>query len=186
MVFLCIIGILTSVFLFSNCSTPREEGYGQWQQIAKPHAFNFVSWQLNALASLPGEMLCQKSSNDQELELRNQIKTVLADEGISAFPPVVFRFENPPHLLVISLQDRIVYLDRKLLRQELSVEEMERIEAQIDKLDLSSLVVELSGFGATYPTVVIINPNWLIPSTQWWKNGCTNTWSSDHSAFFIC
>lgn len=154
MVLLCIVGVLASMMLFSSCSTPHGEGYGQWQQIAKPYAFDFVSWQLQALVSLPREMLCQGSTTGQELELRSQIKTVLADEGISTFPPVVFRLENPPHLLVISLRDRIVYLDRKLLRQELNVEEMERIEAEIDRLGLSSLVVELGGFGATYPPIV--------------------------------
>ncbi len=65
-----------------------------------------------------------------------------------------FRLEKPPHLLVASPRDTIVYLDRRVLRQELSVKETQRLEAQIDKLGLSSLVVELGGFGAIYPAIV--------------------------------
>ncbi|GAI86090.1 unnamed protein product, partial [marine sediment metagenome] len=40
------------------------------------------------------------------------------------------------------------------LKQGLSLEEMESIEAEADKLGVSSLVVELGGFGGTYPTFV--------------------------------
>jgi hypothetical protein len=40
------------------------------------------------------------------------------------------------------------------LKQGISLEEMESIEAEADKLGVSSLVVELGGFGGTYPTFV--------------------------------
>ena len=100
-----------------------------------------------------------------EVILRGQIKGVLAGEGIFNpldkymelkvnLPPVSFKLETPPHLLVISPRDRIESLREILLRQEMSLEQMEQIEAKADKLGVSSLVVELGGLAATYPSFV--------------------------------
>ena len=41
-----------------------------------------------------------------------------------------------------------------VLSQSIGLEEMESIEAEVDELGVSSLVVELGGFGGTYPTFV--------------------------------
>jgi len=41
-----------------------------------------------------------------------------------------------------------------VLLQDISLEEMESIEAKVDELGVSSLVVVLGGFGGTYPTFV--------------------------------
>jgi hypothetical protein len=154
-VLLGIIVALAGVVLLFVVNMPQnEDSHRQVQQIAKPYAFDFVSWELHALSCLPKEMLCKGAEANGERKLGSQIRTVLADEGISAFPPIIFRLEKPPHLLVISPREKIAYLDRRLLRQELSVEEMGRLESQIDELGLSSLVVELGGFGATYPPIV--------------------------------
>jgi len=142
------------ILLCTACIAHKEDTHHQLQQIAKPYAFNFASWELHALSSLPKKIFHKEAEAGQETILRSQIKTVLADEGISAFPPVIFSLEKPPHLLVISPRDKIVYLDMMVLRQELSVEEMEQLEAQIDELGLSALVVELGGFGATCPPIV--------------------------------
>ena len=132
----------------------KDDIHYQLQRIARPYAFNFASWELDALSPLTKEILHEKGKPSHETELRNQIKAVLADNGISAFPPITFKLENPPHLLVVSPRDRIFYFDRRLLRQELSLEEMEKLESQADELGMSSLVVNLGGFGATYPTIV--------------------------------
>lgn len=70
------------------------------------------------------------------------------------FPPLNFRLEKPPHLLVISPRDRIESMREITLRQDLTGEEIIAIEAQADKLGISSLVVELGGFSGTYPTFV--------------------------------
>ncbi len=117
--------------------------------MAQPYAFNFAAWELKALSS-PS----QDSNSSEEPGLRRQITTVLRDKGISVFPPLLFRFTKPPHLLVISPRDKIFYLDRILLRQDMSRTEMESLETRIDALGVSSLVVDLGGFGATYPTMV--------------------------------
>jgi len=97
--------------------------------------------------------------------IKDQIKKTLAQQGIFNpadryirlrinFPPLNFTLEEPPHLLVISPRDRIESIRRILLQPSLSLKEIEDIEAEADKLGVSSLVVELGGLGATYPTFV--------------------------------
>ena len=93
-----------------------------------------------------------------------QLREVLARQGILnpldrylelqfGFPPLKFELEEPYHLLVVSPRDRIDSIREIMLRQGLSTEEMENIEAEVDQLDVSSLVVELGGFAA-YPSFV--------------------------------
>ncbi len=100
-----------------------------------------------------------------ERALKKQIRETLADQGIfhpldryvklkGHFPPLNFTLEKPPHLLVISPRERIETIRTVLLRQDIGVPEMEGIEAEVDESGVSSLVVELGGLGATYPTLV--------------------------------
>ena len=97
--------------------------------------------------------------------IERQVKQTLAEEGILNpidryirikvnIPPLNFKLEQPPHLLVVSPRDRIVSIRRIYLQQDLSLEEKEGIEAEVDKLNVSSLVVELGGLAATYPSFV--------------------------------
>jgi len=97
--------------------------------------------------------------------IEKQIKKTLAQQGIFNpidryirlrinFPPLNFTLEKPPHLLVISPRDRIEGIRWITLQPSLSLKEMEDIEAEVDKLGVSSLVVELGGLGATYPSFV--------------------------------
>ena len=100
--------------------------------------------------------------------ITRQIKDVLAQEGIFNpidnhlslnvyFPPLSFTLENPPYLLVISPRDRIESLKEIEIRQGTNLEQIEDIEKKVDNLGVSSLVVELGGFGGTYPTLVSEN-----------------------------
>ena len=100
-----------------------------------------------------------------ERAIERQIKETLTQQGIFnpidkymrlevGFPPVSFKLEEPPRLLVISPRDRIESIREIFLQTDLSPEEMEDIEAAADKLGVSSLVVKLGGLGATYPTFV--------------------------------
>jgi len=102
--------------------------------------------------------------------INKQIKEVLAEQGIFNpvdkyikfkvnFPPVNFKLEQPPHLLVVSPRDRIESIREINLRQNLALEEMEGIEDEVDELGVSSLVVKLGGFGGTYPTFVANDTN---------------------------
>ena len=100
-----------------------------------------------------------------EFTLERQIREVLFQEGIFnpvdkhlkikiGFPPINFELEMPPHLLVISPRDRIDRIRGYVLRQVMTKEEMENIEALADELNVSSLVIELGGFAGTYPSFV--------------------------------
>ena len=121
--------------------------------------------------------------------IARQIKEALAQQGIFnpvdkyirlkvGFPPLDFKLEKPPHLLVISPRDRIESMREITLQQNLSLEEMENIEARVDKLGVSSLVVELGGLGATYPTFVAHNA-----SLRFTINTATEEWLHQYLAF---
>jgi len=97
--------------------------------------------------------------------IKRQIKETLAQQRIFnpvdkylglkvSFPPINFKLEKPPHLLVVSPRDRIESMREIVLLQEISLEEMENIETEVEELGVSSLVVALGGFGGTYPTFV--------------------------------
>ncbi|TET27047.1 MAG: hypothetical protein E3J67_00105 [Dehalococcoidia bacterium] len=97
--------------------------------------------------------------------IKKQIEDTLAEQGIlnpvdeyikleTHFPPLNFKLEQPPYLLVISPRNRIDSIREIPLRQDISLEEIEAIEAEVDRLGVSSLVVELGGFAGTYPTFV--------------------------------
>ena len=122
------------------------------------------------LASLEEELsvlLDYKAAAKDTVErtLEKQIKQTLAQQGILNpmdryikvginIPPLNFKLEQPPHLLVISPRHSIVSTRRIYLQQNISLEEVEGIEAEVDKLGVSSLVVELGGLAATYPSFV--------------------------------
>ncbi len=123
--------------------------------------------ELAALEEELSELQQQKTSliNLVETAITGQIRETLFEQGIYHpadkcvkvkinFPPINFKLEKPPHLLIVSPRDRIESMREVLLRPEMKVEEMEKIEAGIDELGVSSIVVELGGFGGTYPAFV--------------------------------
>ncbi len=122
---------------------------------------------LTSLEAELNELQQQKMALEISVDriIERQIRETLAQQGIFnpidkyirlkvSFPPINFKLEKPPHLLVISPRDRIESMRETTLRQSISLEEMEGIEAEVDKLGVSSLVVELGGFGGTYPSFV--------------------------------
>ena len=109
----------------------------------------------------------QKMALDDTVEgiIEKQIKETLVEQGIYSpidkyirlkvgFPPVNFKLAKPPYLLVVSPRDRIESMREVTLQPSISLEEIEDIEARVDRLDVSSLAVELGGFGGTYPSFV--------------------------------
>jgi hypothetical protein len=90
-----------------------------------------------------------------------QIRATLTDMGIFnptargriGFPPVSFRLEELPMLLVVSPREKIESLREIVLNQELSVTTQESLEEDVDGLGVSSLVTELGGI-ATYPSLI--------------------------------
>jgi len=69
------------------------------------------------------------------------------------FPPLNFKLDKPPYLLMVSPRDKIERIREITLLPSISWEEIEDIEAKVDRLGVSSLVVELGG-SATYPSLV--------------------------------
>jgi len=120
-----------------------------------------------ALASLEAELdrLEERkgaSAGMVEKIIEKQIRGTLAELGIFnpfaesefGFPPVNFKLEKPPYLLVISPRDKIESMREITLKPSIVLEEIEYIEGKVDELGVSSLVVELGGLGATYPAFV--------------------------------
>jgi BMFP domain-containing protein YqiC len=121
------------------------------------------------LLSLENELEQQRQVNAEmagsvERTIEAQIREALNELDINSpleryvgnlfkFPPVNFIIDTPPHLLVISPRDEINTMREIALLPDLTVEDMERIEAEADKLGVSSLVVRLGGI-STYPNFV--------------------------------
>ena len=136
----------------------------------------------------------QKDALEDKAEkvLERQVKETLAQLGIFnpmdsylgleiTFPPVNFALEQPPRLLVVSPRERIESIRGITLRQDITMEEIEDIEAAVDELGVSSLVVGLGGI-STYPAFVSNDAGLGLPLIQHWRNGCTSTCFSSHWA----
>jgi len=152
-----------------------------------------ASYKAGDLASLESELdrlQQQKAALTDRVEkiIAEQIREVLAEQGIYhplnnyikwkvGFPPLIFRLEPPPHLLVVSPRDRIESLREIHLQQDLSVAAMESIEEEVDKLGVSSLVVGLGGLGA-YPAFIIDDA-----SLQFTIETATHEWLHNYLAF---
>ncbi|NQT05600.1 MAG: hypothetical protein HQ577_06280, partial [Dehalococcoidia bacterium] len=122
------------------------------------------------LASLEAELTELQQKRDSlaaaaEKVITRQMKDILSQQAIYNpldkyvrlkvnFPPLDFKLEKPPHLLVISPREKIESMREIVLQQEITTEEMEQIEREVDKLGVSSIVVKLGGFGGTYPAFV--------------------------------
>jgi hypothetical protein len=102
-----------------------------------------------------------------EQTIARQISETLASQGIYnplgnswfklIFPPVNFRLEKPLYVLMVSPRDRIERLNEITIKQEISQEQILELEDSVDNLNVSSLVIEIGGMGATYPSFVIDN-----------------------------
>ena len=119
------------------------------------------------------KMVSQRDSLEARVEelIEAQISGVLAEEGLSwrvsfldadgyLFPPVDFKYESSPPVLVISPRDRIELESTRLLTPGLGVGERQDIEAEVEVLDddYSALVVNTGGV-ATFPAVVGASAN---------------------------
>lgn len=88
-----------------------------------------------------------------EAVVEGEIARVLREEGISPFPPVAFRFDAPPNLLIISPRERIELKKTILLRPQLTLGEIESLEGEAEALGVSALVEGVGGV-ATYPSLL--------------------------------
>lgn len=69
------------------------------------------------------------------------------------WPPVAFELTNPPQLLVESPRHRIERVSDTLLKADLELADIERIEARASSEETAALVVSIGGIAA-YPAIV--------------------------------
>lgn len=120
--------------------------------------------------------LAEKRERRRELEntveaiLEERVSVLARDIGLGRswpffssfrllFPPVDFEFEGPPRVLAISPRDVIFLESRRLLRSDLTVEEVTALEEEKESEGVSALVVRVGGVG-TYPSVVPPGPDY--------------------------
>ncbi len=114
--------------------------------------------------------LAAKRERRQELE--NTVEAIL-EERVSAvarrvglerslpffpdfrllFPPIDFEFEEPPRVLAISPRNAISLESRRLLRGDLTIEQIVALEKEKEAEGVSALVVAVGGVG-TYPSSI--------------------------------
>jgi hypothetical protein len=181
--FICVLtGILSltllSVYLLGGGCTLGNTFDTQLNTIVKSYRFSIPVWEISSLRHEFSQLVHSRDQNldnppgtvvdyfattedrDKSLQdtvekiLENQIKDALIQEHISGFPPVNLRLTTLPRLLVISPRDRIESIREIMLQPNLSLEQIESIEAQVDKLGVSSLIVRLGGFAGAYPSFV--------------------------------
>ena len=107
--------------------------------------------------------------------IERQIRNTLSELGIHnpvydciglsvGFPPVNFILEPPPYLLVVSPRDRIESIREIMLKPDITLEEIAEIEAAVDQLGVSSIIVKLGGV-STYPSFVSNGTSFNLRST---------------------
>jgi hypothetical protein len=101
-----------------------------------------------------------------EAILEDQVGEVLAEEafavGPTVWPPVSFRLTHPPTLLIISPREEIARKKEAMLKPHLPLAQRERLEDTIDgAFGVSSLIDNLGGLGAAFPTIVLFSSSIL-------------------------
>ena len=116
-----------------------------------------------------------------EAILQNQVNDVAAGThlaiGGQAFPPVLFHTTPPPDALIISPRDKIKQEHNISISPDITVDQIEKLEQEVDKaLNVSSLVVGIGGIGL-YPTMIMetTDINWLteVVAHEWVHNYLT-------------
>ncbi|MBN1991388.1 MAG: hypothetical protein JW953_01700 [Anaerolineae bacterium] len=109
-----------------------------------------------------------------EMILAQQVEIILREEGFAVFPPVAFRFIEPPTALILSPRDKIE--NRYFLGLQPGLDNKQRfaIENALDRRgDISSYITNIGGL-ASYPTMVITNPSLVylteIIAHEWTHN----------------
>jgi hypothetical protein len=149
-----IIVTATSCITSAVSNTGEDTLRKQIRDTAGSAVLNISEWQVqNYMRPDSDNKVYGQNVIKQEL-LPKQIAEILKENNFEVIPSVKFRLEKPPDLLVVSTRTKIAYFDRVLVSPDLTTAEMVEIEKKVDSLSLSSLIVELGGFGAAYPAIV--------------------------------
>jgi hypothetical protein len=109
-----------------------------------------------------------------EIAKREGLALSLPALGNLVWPPVNFEFTTPPYTLAISPRDRIHLAGTTLLREGLTLAEVEEIEeATEQRRDVSAFAAPISGVG-TYPAIVTFTPEYRravdVAAHEWMHN----------------
>ncbi len=94
-----------------------------------------------------------------EATIESRVSVILAGQGLGILggilPPVSMHFSPIPRLLVLSPRDEIRFAAAVLIDPDISLEEIEALEAEAEaELDMSALVVPIAGL-SLYPALVL-------------------------------
>jgi len=109
------------------------------------------------LATLIDQQSAMRLAAEEYLE--EELTSTLRHEKIISkfgfvFPPANFRFQTPPKLLVTSPRNKIARLQDILLKQNMSIDEMEIIEIHaLSEQNLAAVIIDIGGI-ATYPAII--------------------------------
>ena len=105
-----------------------------------------------------------KMQDRVEEVVEGEIDSIISNEGLAVgglirslgvnFPPVDFRLEPSPRVLVVSPRDRIEMIEVILLEPSITLEEMESLEERVLEKENLSVLVEGTGGVATYPAII--------------------------------
>lgn len=119
-----------------------------------------------------GDLLNERDELRDSVEeyLESAISARLVEVGLNVagdfiWPPVDFRIDNPPSVLVISPRDRIDRAETILIEPDISVTDMERIEKfLLEENNLSAAIMRTGGL-ASYPNVISSTRD-LLPTLE--------------------
>ena len=99
--------------------------------------------------------------------------------GQGVWPPVSFTFVEPPKKLVVSRRDRIETIYSQMLATEMSLAEIEAVEAEI-RTEINSVgyVTDIGGLGA-FPTMVVDQA-----SLRWVLSTVAHEWVHNYLVFY--
>jgi hypothetical protein len=113
--------------------------------------------------------------------IQQQVSEIASESGLAlagqVIPPVLYHTTPPPDALIISPRNVIQLEEDISISPDISVDQKDALEVQVDKsLDVSSLVVEIGGIGL-YPTMVMettdINGLLEVVAHEWVHNYLT-------------
>ena len=168
-----VLGLLIALLLLQSSAAPFAAT--SYQGLAQSYAFSLTGWEARALAAESWDRLARAftpSPADEavlvlayfnspgqdpapvEAVLETAVARVLHQEGVGGFPPVAFRFDFPPMLLIISPRERIERIRTVLLQPNLDIKRMEALEGKVEAARGVSALVEGLGGLATYPSLI--------------------------------
>jgi len=117
----------------------------------------------NELKGLQSQNASRRQATEKALE--EQVREALSEQGIFnpldkyvkikvGFPPVRVYLGDTPNILVISPRDRIENIKEVTLVPDMNLEDMEKIESQVEQMGYSAEVEGLGGI-ATYPSYIL-------------------------------